>query len=249
MKNNLNQLPVDKFQTETQTIYPGYVEMRDNESSLKNYNLSIVKKISNFLNNKIDILEFGAGIGTLASIWKELNNVKPECLEIDGSSRSALEIRGFVNYSNIKEISKKYDGVYSSNVLEHIEYDLSALKDIHTILKDDGILVIYVPAFMCLFSALDTSVGHYRRYEKNELIEKIKLANFNVFYWSYMDSLGFFASLAVRLFGYKNKSVSLGDSKSMRFYDKYIYPLSSFLDFIGLRFVFGKNILVVAKKY
>lgn len=107
MKNNLTQLSENKFQNETQKTYPGFVEMRDNELNLKNYNLSIVKKFSKYLKNNLDILEFGAGIGSLANIWKELNNVKPECLEIDDSSRGTLELRGFVNYSNIKEISKK----------------------------------------------------------------------------------------------------------------------------------------------
>ena len=32
----------------------------------------------------------------------------------------------------------------------------------------------------------------------------------------------------------------------MRVYDRFIYPVSRFFDFIGFRYLFGKNIMLVA---
>jgi len=68
--------------------------------------------------------------------------------------------------------------------------------------------------------------------------------------------LGFFASFAARLLGYK-KSTELKDEKIANYhvadarvlilYDRLFYRVSRIFDFIGFRYVFGKNILAVAK--
>ena len=63
----------------------------------------------------------------------------------------------------------------------------------------------------------------------------------------YVDSIGFFASLALKIFGYNTNS-GLGSRKSIKFYDKYIFPVSKIFDMIGLKYLFGKNLLIIAKK-
>ena len=114
-------------------------------------------------------------------------------------------------------------------------------------LKPGCNLVIYVPAFMCLYSKLDSSIGHYRRYHKKELFEKLRKSRFEVIDSFYVDSIGFFASLAIKFFGYKGR-LRLGGKASLLIYDKLIYPISEILDALGLRYFFGKNILVAARK-
>ena len=49
--------------------------------------------------------------------------MKPECLEIDDSLRNMLINRGFKCYDKPGSITKTYSGIYTSNVLEHIEND------------------------------------------------------------------------------------------------------------------------------
>ena len=49
-----------------------------------------------------------------------------------------------------------------------------------------------MPAFQFLFSSMDQAVGHYRRYEKNELINKCMKAGFKINKIYFDDSLGFF---------------------------------------------------------
>lgn len=235
-----------KMQTKGQTAYSGIEELWMIEKELEGYNKSIINRFKKYLDDKATVLDFGAGIGTLAKIWASSSG-KPDCLEIDGNLATIIKDRGFVVYESWSAISKKYDGIYSSNVLEHINDDVATLKEIHSHLKADGVLVIYVPAFMCLFSKMDEVVGHYRRYGRAELQEKLHRAGFRVVASHYVDSLGFFASLALKFFGYRN-GVNLGEAGSLRFYDKFIYPVSIFLDWIGFRFLFGKNILIVARK-
>jgi hypothetical protein len=61
----------------------------------------------------------------------------------------------------------------------------------------------------------------------------------------YSDSIGFFAWLYEK---YGGRSPEMSSENSMRIYDKFIFPLSKVFDGFGLRFIFGKNLLVHAKK-
>jgi len=63
----------------------------------------------------------------------------------------------------------------------------------------------------------------------------------------FADSVGFFASLAMKLFGY-NKEGGIGSVSSMRFYDKWLLPISIVLDNVGFKYLFAKNIVLVAHK-
>jgi hypothetical protein len=220
------------------------------------YNASIWKKISKNFPCEGSLLEFGAGIGTLATLFKTREGLKPKCLEIDKNLKSIIIERGFKCYDNIEQIDELFDGVYTSNVLEHIEDDVSSLKKIRSVMKPQSNLVIYVPAFQCLYSSWDASVGHHRRYDKKELLLKLDSAGFEVTKIFYVDTLGFFASFAARIFMYKNppnlkdeKTVNyhVADERVLLFYDRLFYRVSRIFDFIGFRYIFGKNILAVAK--
>ena len=67
------------------------------------------------------------------------------------------------------QIQDIFGFVYTSNVLEHIQHDVSVLTDIKNKMSVNGKLAIYVPALPILFSDFDTSIGHFRRYSKKEL--------------------------------------------------------------------------------
>jgi SAM-dependent methyltransferase len=237
------------------TDYPGRSELFLSEKYLEVHNLTIVRYISRYLSNKRKILEFGAGIGTLAILYRNLNKIRPDCIEIDKVSQKILANRKFKVFSSLDLLAGKYDGIYSSNVLEHISDDMEILKKISTSLKKNGILVLYLPAFMFLYSDMDKAVGHYRRYEKNEIIRKLQRSNFKIINYYFVDSIGYFALLAVKIFGYKNKknvskafNIPLGHEKHIKFYGRFVSPVSNFFDSLGLRFFFGKNIFIVAKK-
>lgn len=238
--SHLYKIDLLKIQNEVKTDYAGIEELWKNEKCLSNYNRDIVYKLSKFSSQNSKVLEFGAGLGTLTKIWQSKNNNKPECLEIDTCLRKLLLDRGFVCHKNLEKINKTYDLIYTSNVLEHIKDDITVLKKLNEKINVNGYLAIYVPAFMFLYNHMDSSVGHYRRYEKKELIEKLLLANFKIKECYYSDSIGFFTWLLVRSKGTDNK---------LKFYDKFIYPLSKLLDRTGFKYLFGKNLIVIAQKY
>ena len=244
-----------KKQNLTNNHYYGGKELESNEDHLPRYNEFIVKKFiqySNlpFLNTMISsqrILDFGAGTGTLAVIYKRLTGRRVECFEIDKAQFEETKKKGFVSWNSFAQILGKYDYIYSSNVLEHIENDLKCLSDLREILAPGCRLSIYVPAFNILFSDLDRSVGHYRRYSRKELKNKVIESGLKVVTCQYVDSLGFFASLFIKIFGWR-KIGNIGGSASLKLYDKVIFPVSRIIDRVTCGKFFGKNLLLIAEK-
>ena len=242
-----NQLLHRAVQTDQNTSYAGAAELWANEANLPRYNLDIVRKLSKKALPNARVLEFGAGIGSLAQLWARENSVKPLCLEIDRNLKKIIQGRGFECYSSLEDIEGQFDLIYSSNVLEHIEDDQKALEQLYERLKPDGILALYLPAFQCLYSEFDAAIGHYRRYEKVELINKLKNGNFTIEKCEYADSIGFFAWMTTKSKKY-DKNRDKDSNRQLKLYDRYIFPLSSALDKLGIKHLFGKNLLVIAKK-
>ena len=80
----------------------------------------------------------------------------------------------------------KYDYIVAFEVLEHIENDYQQLEKWHSMLTNNGKLIISTPAHMGKWGPNDELSGHYRRYEKPELIKKITNAGFKVnHFWNY----------------------------------------------------------------
>jgi SAM-dependent methyltransferase len=209
-----------------------------------NYNRFLVDLVLRASGLQRPALDFGAGVGTFAKALVG-HGLQVDCLEPDRTQADALEGFGLRVFRDVESVPAEHYGfVYSLNVLEHIEDDRQALVELHRVLRPGGVLLVYVPAFQCLYSSMDRKVGHVRRYHKSELVEKVTAANFRIDEVRHADSIGFAASLAYRYFGSESGKL---DHKSVRLYDRIAFPLSLRLDHIVGRWV-GKNLVVVAKK-
>jgi SAM-dependent methyltransferase len=93
------------------------------------------------------------------------------------TSDDAIDFVKKLDYSNITKVDginlpfkdKIYDIVGAFDVLEHIEDHKSALSEWKRVLKDDGAIVITVPAYQWLWSEHDVSLHHRRRYTVKSL--------------------------------------------------------------------------------
>ena len=234
------------MQNKNNFIYTGLEELKTLEY-MKNYNGSIVDDSIKYCRDINSIVDFGAGIGTMSILFRKKINLNPLCIEIDENNIQELKKRKLEFTKSLLKISEPVDLVFSSNVLEHIKDDYEVLKVIKEKLKNNGMLFLYLPANMILWTKLDEMVGHYRRYEIKKIKSLCKKAGFNIVKIHYADFLGFFTTLIWKIFNIFMKK-SLPSKSSLIFYDKYIFPLSRLMDKVGFRFLLGKNIIVVAKK-
>ena len=225
--------------------YQGLEEIKLIDKYLKKYNESIV----NFFIDNVDkktksVLDFGAGIGTLAEIFYKKTSIKPECFEICKESQKILLQKGFKLQNEFLN-EEKYDLIYSSNVLEHIEQDFETVADIKKMLKKDGHLIIFVPAFNFLFSEFDFKVGHFRRYNVKMLKKICDQNDLEIEDIKFFDSVGFFILLFIKFF--KIDSCKKITAKNLIFYDRIFVKINIILDLI-FRKICGKNIILIARK-
>jgi SAM-dependent methyltransferase len=68
------------------------------------------------------------------------------------------------------------DYVICSEVLEHVENDQAAIDELARVLRPDGIAYITVPHKKAYYAADDRFVRHFRRYEIDEMREKLERA-------------------------------------------------------------------------
>lgn len=208
------------------------------------YNQYLEDLIHDFMTPYAGALDFGAGIGTFADRLRK-RGIHVDCIEPDAEQRHVIESRGLSADASIgPNHAARYDRVYTLNVLEHIEDDVAALKALYTAIKPGGRLLIFVPAFQALYSSFDAAVGHVRRYHREELRSRVESAGFTCLSLRYVDSIGFFAWLAMKTLGRDSGTLN---PKAVKFYDRWIFPLSLFSDRLLNRW-FGKNLLLVAEK-
>lgn len=72
------------------------------------------------------------------------------------------------------------DTVVCLNVVEHIQDDITALRNIRSVLSDGGRAIILVPCGPWLYGTLDEVLGHFRRYTPDELASVCGEAGFQV---------------------------------------------------------------------
>jgi len=188
------------------------------------------------------LLDFGTGAATHAQDFRR-RGYEVVCVESDADLRTRICDLGFRACATFDELEgQRFPAAYTLNVLEHIDDDVGALRSLHEALEPGGTLVVYVPAFHTLWTAMDTKVGHLRRYRRGELIDKVRRAGFRVDRCSYADSLGFLAALVYRVVGNREGNLN---PRSVGAYDRFAFPASRALDRVTGR-MFGKNLALVA---
>ena len=74
------------------------------------------------------------------------------------------------------------------DIIEHIDEDLSAVKELNRILKPGGRLILTVPAFQFLWTNHDLALHHKRRYTRSGILSILRLGGFEnekATYWNF----------------------------------------------------------------
>lgn len=158
-------------------------------AELDRYNHWIYEQIASAIGQRI--LEVGSGTGNITQFLCA-NGQEVMATDVVPSYRNELQrlfgAKPHVQVGKfdldreapIEFIDRPFDTVVCLNVLEHIEDDRFALAQMYRALAPGGKLALLVPSHRILYGEFDRAVGHYRRYEKRELADKLKQAGFAV---------------------------------------------------------------------
>ncbi|MEE2959226.1 MAG: class I SAM-dependent methyltransferase [Myxococcota bacterium] len=140
---------------------------------------------------KEELLEIGCGAGALLA---DLNiaGYRMSAVEHSKEARKLAQILTENRISPHKDLSElgdqKFDWVFAFEVLEHIEDDTTALREWTHLLNPNGRILLSVPAHQKKWGITDEYAGHYRRYEKEQLISTIESAGMQLLH---IENYGF----------------------------------------------------------
>lgn len=210
------------------------------------YNNWTFKKFALFLDG--DILEVGCGIGNFTPVLSKYGKV----WAIDINDNYIRQIKkeqggeikagkGDIEKGEYFFGDKKFDSIVCLNVLEHIRDDNAALKNLFSLLKSGGRLILLVPAHQFLYGNIDKEIDHFRRYPKREIVSRLKGCGFKIIKsqrFNFPGALGWF--IAGKIF--KKNAVEESNISIFNRIAPFILPLEIFEPPIGI------SVLVVAKK-
>ena len=212
-----------------------------------NYRAGIIEEFREHL--KGHLWEVGAGIGQMTQSLSELESIsRITCIEPDPKF-AAIHRNRFANLELVEGTIADAKGlpspdcIISINVLEHIEDDLAELRSYREILShNQGSLCLLIPARPEIYSSIDSDFGHFRRYRKKELANKIRNAGFHLRRVYYFNSLGYLAWLAkFRIL--RSRSF---DARQVAFYDSKIFPLVHWMETRLFRPPIGQSLIAIA---
>ena len=228
-----------------QIQYDGFeLEHFDSALNFRKYQISLIK---DYL--KGSLLEVGAGKGGLAAnyinLLDDVTLIEPDknlYNFLKKKFKKKFKKKLSIKNQSIKKVKNKFDVVIYFDVLEHIKKDFEEIEIAKKKLNKNGYLIFSVPAFQSFYSDFDKSVGHHKRYNKNDFLKFSKISNLQIEKLIYYDSIGFLFLLLNKLFSLKQSNL-----KNKIFLWNLLIPLSKILDFLLFNFI-GKSLLCVFKK-
>lgn len=141
------------------------------------------------------VLEAGCGTGGNLALLARYG--KLDAFEYDPAARAKAAAKQVAEIDfgalpdQVARVDGSYDLIALLDVLEHIEEDKASLARLGGLLREDGKLVLTVPAVPSLWSEHDVIHHHHRRYTRRSLEQCIAAAGLKVERIGYFNSLLF----------------------------------------------------------
>jgi len=212
--------------------------------------------ISSFNNDKI--LDIGCGTGIIMKISENFGTsfgmeLSSEAIQFLIRRDLKLIARSDANQS-IPFKNETFSAITCLDVLEHLDNDLTLLKEAIRVCRLGGNIIVTVPAFDILWSAHDEALHHKRRYTLKQVLKKVSPMNCKVIKASYYNTC-----LAFPIFIFRKVKQFLSKKKYVQ--SDFFLPLPEWLNKVLIllyttelkllkffSFPFGVSILLILQK-
>ena len=226
------------------------------------WNVGRFKIIESFIRRYIKprpdskLVDLGCGTGGTTLWLQKFGKVKG----VDGSKQALAYCRkrGLTDLTQsdmekLKLPSDHFDGAFALDILEHVEDDRKAIREIHRVLKPGGGLLVTAPAYQWLWSEHDEVCHHRRRYTLGRMVDELREAGFQVRRRSYCIVFPFFPLVALihfRSLFKKDKKIMMSIVPLPKPLNNLLIALLGFENFIlkFFDFPFGISVICMAEK-
>lgn len=200
------------------------------------------------------VLDAGCGFGILVKYLNDrgirTTGIDNEQSFVDYAKRFDCDVR-LCDIEGRFELNQKYDVIVLSDVIEHVSDPVKLIKGLSEYLNEEGIFIIFCPAFMFLWSWHDEVNRHKKRYTACELLNIARDAGLKNIFCSYWNITLFIPALIIR---------NLKNFFNIKTSDFYQFPslVNSLISFLikienymiikGIKIPFGVSILSVCCK-
>lgn len=203
------------------------------------------------------VLDIGGGTGNHLSLLEGSDlvsiDVSKDCVDelraryVDRRNWS-FEVADITDAAIVARLGRgSFDTVLSSNVFEHIRDDAKAFANAKELLRPGGHLVLVLPAHQSLFGSMDRLAGHYRRYDRSTVRQRLQsagLAEVKLRYVNIVGAVGWFVNN--RLAHHRDLS-SRPINGQIRLFDRWLVPMLRVIE--GDRAMpFGQSLVCVARR-
>jgi len=140
------------------------------------------------------VLDIGTGAGSNLRMLRDLGYRNVVGLDASDSAIDFCAIKGFdtVHKGDICNMpfgDGSMDLILATDVIEHVDADARAVREIERVLAPGGTALLTVPAFQCLWGLQDEKAFHKRRYRLREFERLLRASGLGLvkrYYFNYL---------------------------------------------------------------
>lgn len=149
------------------------------------------------------VLDIGTSTGTNLRLLRDLGFTNVTGLDYSEDAIRFCESKGFgpVKQGDACDLpfdDDSFDFVFATDIIEHIDDDERALREIQRVLRPGGKVLITVPAFQALWGLQDEVACHKRRYRMGPLVQRLEEARLRPVRCHYFNYILFMPIFAAR---------------------------------------------------
>ena len=225
----------------TNIKYDGYeLEYFDRAYNFRKYQIKLIKKYL-----KKNLAEVGPGQGGFVEFYKsfveKINLIEPDKNLYKYLSKKFTNKKISIQNKTMLRINNNFDTIIYFDVLEHIQNDLAEIKAAKKRLNKNGYLIFNVPAHQYFYNNFDKSVGHVKRYNKNDFKIIEKKTGLKIEKLVYYDSIGLIFLILNKIFSLSQKNLS----QKIKLWN-FLIPISKIIDFLTFK-TLGKSLLCILR--